>query len=222
MKWHYTFMSHVSHRRLAPLIETHLAHSYLYFSLSINIMYKCMKHISSLFQTKQLSIGQCGIIEIVEKSFTLTWNSQYRRFQLKWLNFTSENLLNNGDCDRTKCAESMWPTWTHCKICLGKSFILSWNCQLHGFLLRLGLLDFACKNFSKCDHSFCLVSGRIVLYIVGYCFIIEALKYGKIRSFQLKSIFHIHYLQLCNKQDKSVGIHYHKIWGDQELNVLCP
>lgn len=49
----------------------------------------------------------------------------------------------------------IWPTWTHCKIYVGKSFSLPQSSSSHGFLLIW--LDFAPEILlynSKCDHLF--------------------------------------------------------------------
>lgn len=43
-----------------------------------------------------------------------------------------------------QCGKSVWLTWTHCKICVGKYFALKKNFRLSGFLLTW--LDFAHEN----------------------------------------------------------------------------
>ncbi len=45
-----------------------------------------------------------------------------------------------------------WPTWTCCKICVGKSFGFSLNSQSHGFLLNLQHFRNSSNN-SKCDRT---------------------------------------------------------------------
>ncbi len=77
-------------------------------------------------------------------------------------NFVGKKQLSVGQHDKFAKA-----TWTWCKICVGKFFILTRNSRLHGFLLKW--LDENSPSSGECDSTYCI-------YIYIYIYILYIYK----------------------------------------------
>lgn len=72
----------------------------------------------------------------------------------KWLDFACKNCVTYKPSSFL-LVNAARPTWTSCKIYMGRSFSLKQNSRLRGFLLKW--LIFACENSLKnyiCDQTF--------------------------------------------------------------------
>ncbi len=81
----------------------------VYYLFILNIYYSNISFRNEFVPTwgnmwakkEKLSFLNISTVICVRTSFALTWNSQWCKFLLKWLELARENLQNNGKCDCT-------------------------------------------------------------------------------------------------------------------------